>query len=74
MGRKDIDDALQRLDKLAQLEGLTTTAESLKATQGVDNKVEDVRARVKNVEDRVKDVGNKIDGTQITFNWLSMPF
>lgn len=74
MGRKDIDDALQRLDKLAQVEGLTTAAESLKATQGVDNKVDDVRARVKTVEDRVKDVGNKIDGTQITFNWLSMPF
>jgi len=74
VGRKDIDDALQRLDKLAQVEGLTTTAESLKATQRVDNKVEDVRTRVKNVEDRVKDVGNKIEGTQITFNGLFMLF
>ena len=70
VGRKDIDDALRRLDKLTQEEGLMITAESLKATQGVGDKVEDVHSRMKSVENRVEEVGNKIDGTQIVFNLL----
>jgi hypothetical protein len=55
VGRTDIEDALRRLDKLTQEEARMATAEGLKATHGIDNKVEAV--------------GNKIiDSTQLTFN------
>jgi hypothetical protein len=54
-GRTDIEDALQRLEKLTQEEARMATVEGLKATHGIDNKVEVVN-------DRVKDVGNKLAG------------
>ena len=74
MGRTDIEDALQRLDKLTQEEARMATAEGLKATHGIDNKVEDVGDKVKGVDNkiqgvhaRVKDVGDQIAGAQFTF-------
>jgi peptidoglycan hydrolase CwlO-like protein len=69
VGRTDIEDALQRLDKLTQEEVRMVTAEGLKATHGIDNKVEDVGDQVKGVDnkiqgvdEKVKDVDNKIQG------------
>ncbi len=67
VGRTDIEDALQRLDKLTQEEARMAIAEGLKATHGIDNKVEDVGDKVKGVDVRVKDVGDQIAGAQITF-------
>ena len=81
MGRADIEDALQRLDKLTQEEAHMATAEGLKATHGIDSKVEDVGDKVKGVDDKiqgidkkiqdvhvtVKDLGDQIAGAQITF-------
>jgi hypothetical protein len=74
VGRTDIEDALQRLDKLTQEEAHMATAEGLKATRGIGNKVEGVCDVVKGVDNkiqdvhvRVKDVGDQIAGTQITF-------
>ena len=46
-GRSDIEDALRRLDSLAQEEHRMATAQDLRATHRVD--------------DKVKDVGDKID-------------
>jgi hypothetical protein len=83
VGRTDIEDALQRLDKLTQEEARMATAEGLKATHGIDNKVEDVGDKVKGVDKkiqgvdnkihgvhvRVKGVGDQIAGAQITFVW-----
>jgi hypothetical protein len=67
VGRTDIEDALRRLDKLTQEEACVATAESLKITHGIHNKVKDV-------DDRVRDIGNKIiDGAHIPFDHLSMP-
>jgi hypothetical protein len=62
-GRTDIEDALQRLEKLTQEEARMATAEGLKATHGINNKVEDVGDKVEVVNDRVKDVGDKLAGT-----------
>ena len=42
-------------------------AEGLKATHGIDHKVEDVGDKVKGVQVRVNDVGDQIAGAQITF-------
>jgi hypothetical protein len=74
VGRTDIEDALQRLDKLTQEETLMATAEGLRVTHGIDNKLEDVSDKVKGVDNkiqgvhvRVKDVGDQIAGAQITF-------
>jgi hypothetical protein len=73
VGGTDIEDALQRLDKLTQEEARMATAEGLKATHGIDNKVEDVGDKVKGVDVRVKDVGDQIAGAQITFISSSTP-
>ena len=74
VGRTDIEDALQRLDKLTQEEACMATAEGLKATHDIHNKVEDVGSKVKDVDNRVRDIGNKIiDGVHITFRHPLMP-
>ena len=62
MGRTDIEDALQRLDKLTQEEARMATAEGLKATHGIDNKVEDIGDKVKGVDNKIQEVDKKIHG------------
>ncbi len=62
MGRADIEDALQRLDKLTQEEARMATAEGLKATHGIDIKVEDVGDRVKGVDNKIQRVDKKMQG------------
>lgn len=42
LGRSDVEDALKRLDNLTQEEAQMATAEVLKVTRGVDNKVNEV--------------------------------
>jgi hypothetical protein len=64
-GRTDIEDALQRLDKLTQEEGRMAIAEGLKATHGIDNKVEDVGDQVKDVDNKIQGVDNKIQGVHV---------
>ena len=75
MGRTDIEDALQRLEKVTMEEAKMAVAEALKAIHGVGNQVGDrmdgvlkvVEERMKGVEGmlqgvdgRVKDIGNKV--------------
>jgi archaellum component FlaC len=62
VGGTDIEDALQRLDKLTQEEARMATAEGLKATHGIDNKVEDVGDKVKGVDRKIQRVDKKIQG------------
>ncbi|KAI9454246.1 hypothetical protein BJY52DRAFT_1225217 [Lactarius psammicola] len=75
IGRKDVEDALRRLDKLTQEEARMASAEILKIThslednvksvadkvQGVDGTIQGFDNRVKGVDDRVKVVGDKVD-------------
>jgi hypothetical protein len=42
VGRKDIEDALKRLDKLTQEEARMAAAQTLKLTHAVDNKLKEV--------------------------------
>jgi hypothetical protein len=60
-GRSDIEDALQRLDKLTQEEHRMATAQDLRATHRVDERVKGVDERVQGVGDRVKVFDDKID-------------
>jgi len=54
-GRTDLEDALKRLDKLTHEEARIATAEVLKVTHTVDN-------RVAGVDDRVTGVDRKVAG------------
>ena len=48
IGKKDIEDALKRLDKLTQDEARMAAAENLRLTHVVDNKVTDLQASLIN--------------------------
>ena len=76
VGRTEIEDALKRLDKLTQEEARMATAQVLKVTHtvdervrgvtddvlGVDNRVAGVDDRVAGVNDRVVGVDNRVAG------------
>ena len=76
IGRKDIEDALQRLEKLTQEEVRMAIAEALtisrniydtvkdvdKRLEGVDEKVQVVDRRVKDVDHIVKGVDHRVKG------------
>ncbi|KAH9028671.1 hypothetical protein EDB85DRAFT_1867732, partial [Lactarius pseudohatsudake] len=61
VGRKDIEDALKRLDKLTQEEARMAAAQILRFTHSVDDKVKVVDDKVTGVGNQMKDVGDKMD-------------
>ncbi|KAH9170745.1 hypothetical protein EDB89DRAFT_2243942 [Lactarius sanguifluus] len=61
VGRKDVEDALQRLDTLTQEEARMAAAEVLVITRSIDDKVKDVSDKVKGVDDKVKEVDEKVE-------------
>jgi hypothetical protein len=65
MGKTDMEDALKRLDKLTQEEARMATAEVLRATNAIDERVLAVDDRVASVDDKVAEV---MKGTQIIFS------
>ena len=52
-GNREIEDSLERLDKLTQEEARMASAEQLKMSHSVDG-------RVRGIEGQVQDVGNKV--------------
>jgi hypothetical protein len=71
IGKTDMEDALNKLDKLTQEEARMAIAENLKATHVVDERVRGVTERVLVVDDRVANVNDKVSevihGEQIVF-------
>ncbi|KAH9055822.1 hypothetical protein EDB83DRAFT_2675923 [Lactarius deliciosus] len=65
VGRRDIEDALQKLDRLTQDEARMATAEVLRVTHGVDDKVKGVGFRVEGVNKGVQDVDGKVEGVDV---------
>ena len=61
-GMKDIEDALQRLDKLTQEEARMAAAEALTISRGIDDRVKDVGERLEGVDGRVQRVDVKVEG------------
>ena len=61
-GIKDVEDALQRLDKLTQEEARMAAAEALTITRGIDDNVKDVGERLEGVDGRVQSVDVKVEG------------
>jgi methyl-accepting chemotaxis protein len=60
VGRTDMEDALKRLDKLTQEEARMATAQVLKATHTVDERVRGVADTVARVDDRVANVNESV--------------
>ena len=61
VGRKDIEDALKRLDKLTQEEALMAAAQNLRLTHSVEDRVKIVDEKVTGVGNNMKDVDDKMD-------------
>ncbi len=62
LGKTDIEDALKRLDKLTNEEMRMVTAQVLKGTQDVNDRVRVVDDRVAGVDDRVVGVDDRVAG------------
>ena len=60
MGNTDIEDSLDKLDKLTQEEERMASVELLKMMQSINGKVMGVDDRVKGVEGKVQDVCDDI--------------
>ena len=75
LGKNDIEDALKKLDTLTTEEARMATAETLKVTNRVDNKVDKMDDTVNRVDDKVDKVDDKvtvlIDGGQTAFLIIS---
>jgi len=62
MGNKDIEDALQKLDRLTQEEARMAAAELMKITHAVDDRVKGIDERIQGVGDNVEDVDHRVRG------------
>jgi hypothetical protein len=61
-GMKDVEGALQRLDKLTQEEARMAAAEALTISRGVDDRIKVVDERLEGVDERVQIVDVKVEG------------
>ena len=61
-GNKDIEDSLDRLDKLTVEEMRMASAELLKITHCVEENIQGVRGNVRDVGNKVQGVGNQVQG------------
>ena len=59
-GNADIEDSLGKLDKLTKEEARMASAEMLKTTCSVDDRVKSVEGEVQDVRRDVHDVGNEV--------------
>jgi hypothetical protein len=65
MGNRDIEDSLERLDKLTQEEARMASAEQLKMTHNVDGKVMGVDDRVRGVSGQVEGVRSDVQDVRV---------
>ena len=63
-GNTDIEDGLERLDKLTQEDARMASAELLKMTHGVDDGVKGIDEKVQDVRGDVHDVRDKVQGVE----------
>ena len=60
IGNKEIEDSLERLDKLTQEEARMASVEQLKMTHSIDDRVRGVEGQVQDVRGDVQDIGKHI--------------
>jgi len=68
LGKKDIEDALKRLDTLTTEEARMAIAETLNVTHRVDDKVDKVDDKVDKVDDKVDKVDDTVNRVDDTVN------
>jgi hypothetical protein len=61
VGRKEIEDALKRLDRLTQEEARMAAAQILSLTNTLNNKVTDVGNKMTGVGSKLKDIDDKME-------------
>ena len=61
-GNREIEDSLERLDKLTQEEARMASAEQLKVTHSIDDRVRGVEGLVQGVGNMVQDVDDRAQG------------
>jgi archaellum component FlaC len=61
-GKRDIEDALQRLDKLTQEEARMAIAEVLRLSWSVDNKVNAIGNQIEGVNKGLQWIDDKVEG------------
>ncbi|KAH9055850.1 hypothetical protein EDB83DRAFT_2316187 [Lactarius deliciosus] len=59
-GRNDVEDALQRLDRLTQEEAGMAAVEALSIARGIDDKVDGINEGVRRVNTKVEGIDNKV--------------
>ena len=64
VGRKDVENALRRLDKLTQEEVRMAAVEALAITRNIDDKVNGVNKKLEGVDERVQDVDGRVKGVE----------
>jgi hypothetical protein len=72
IGRKEMEDALKRLDKLTQEEARMAAAEILRLTQIVDNKVTTVVNDGKETKQAVQQIASSVDNIKCLPSALSL--
>ena len=60
VGRKDVENALQRLDNLTQEEVRMAAAEALTISRNIDDTVKDVDKRLEGIDEKVQGVDRKL--------------
>ena len=70
IGRRDIENALQRLDKLTQEEVRRAAAEALVITRGIDDTVKVVDEKVDDVDERIQAVDCMVEGIDYNMKTL----
>ncbi|KAI9434725.1 hypothetical protein H4582DRAFT_2060143 [Lactarius indigo] len=71
VGKKDVEDALQRLDNLTQEEVRMARAEALKVSRETDDRTKDVSEKMKGVNEKVRGVGTKAEGIDVKVQGVS---
>ena len=73
-GKKDVEDAFLRLDKLTPEEALMAAAETMTVTRDIDDTVKDVEKRLEGVDSKVQGVDGRV-GTviQSLYSFLYWP-
>ena len=61
-GNNEIEDALKRLDRLTQEEVRMVSAQLLKVTNTIDNRVEEIADDMLGVDSRVAGIGDQVQG------------
>ena len=64
VGNTEIEDSLERLDKLTQEEARMASAESLKVTHHIDDRVRDVQDGVKDAGHNIQNVDGRVQDVQ----------